>query len=468
MLGIASIEAILLTILVWSGLNFLRQSNEEQLIEHASTTATLFATTTKNAVLSTDLASLESFVQEILRNPGVLYARVMDNEVVLAEGGDPELLSRSFAGDTKLEDVRDLVFDTHAEIVESGIHFGRVEVGISTDRITEGMKKARNRAMSIAAIEMALTALFSFALGLYLTRQLKELRDASRKLADGSLEHRIQVRGRDELAQTSIAFNKMTAKLQANEQALILARDEAWQANQAKSDFLARMNHELRTPMNTIMGFSQLLAADPDEPLTPDQAMSVDEILQASKRLLDLINSLLDLDQITSTNLSFTLERVDVGQVIKDVLNKLQTKATERHIKLSSVPPPQPILITVDRKRLTQVLQELINNAIRYNHDHGSVSLAIETGPPGTLRIDITDTGTGITQDELRTIFDPFTRHAADKLAGGRGIGLSISKRIVELMGGTIYVESEPGEGSKFWIEIPTEPKLQDAGSNAL
>uniref|UniRef100_UPI001FE82355 sensor histidine kinase n=1 Tax=endosymbiont of Lamellibrachia barhami TaxID=205975 RepID=UPI001FE82355 len=91
-----------------------------------------------------------------------------------------------------------------------------------------------------------------------------------------------------------------------------------------------------------------------------------------------------------------------------------------------------------------------------------------ETGPPGTLRIDITDTGTGITQDELRTIFDPFTRHAADKLAGGRGIGLSISKRIVELMGGTIYVESEPGEGSKFWIEIPTEPKLQDAGSNAL
>nr|WP_246345626.1 HAMP domain-containing sensor histidine kinase [endosymbiont of Lamellibrachia barhami] len=224
---------------------------------------------------------------------------------------------------------------------------------------------------------MALTALFSFALGLYLTRQLKELRDASRKLADGSLEHRIQVRGRDELAQTSIAFNKMTAKLQANEQALILARDEAWQANQAKSDFLARMNHELRTPMNTIMGFSQLLAADPDEPLTPDQAMSVDEILQASKRLLDLINSLLDLDQITSTNLSFTLERVDVGQVIKDVLNKLQTKATERHIKLSSVPPPQPILITVDRKRLTQVLQELINNAIRYNHDHGSVSLAI-------------------------------------------------------------------------------------------
>ncbi|RLJ17311.1 hybrid sensor histidine kinase/response regulator [bacterium endosymbiont of Escarpia laminata] len=468
MLGIACIEAILLTILVWSGLNFLRQSNEEQLIEHASTTATLFATTTKNAVLSTDLASLESFVQEILRNPGVLYARVMDNEVVLAEGGDPELLSRSFADDTKLENVRDLVFDTHAEIVESGIHFGRVEVGISTDRITEGMKKARNRAMAIAGIEMALTALFSFALGLYLTRQLKELRDASRKLADGSLEHRIQVRGRDELAQTSIAFNKMTAKLQANEQALILARDEAWQANQAKSDFLARMSHELRTPMNAIMGFTQILAFDTDEPLTPDQAMSVEEILAASKRLLGLINSLLDLDQITSTNPSFTLERVDAGQMIKNVLNELQAKASERHIKLRSVLPPQPIIITADRERLTQVLRELVNNAIRYNHDHGSVSLALETEIFDTLRIDISDTGTGMTQEEMLTIFDSFTRHAADKMAGGRGIGLSISKRIVELMGGTIGVESEPGEGSKFWIEIPTEPKLQNAGSNAL
>ncbi|RDH90446.1 MAG: hybrid sensor histidine kinase/response regulator [endosymbiont of Seepiophila jonesi] len=459
-LGIAGIEAILLSILVWSGLNFLRQSNEEQLIEHASTTATLFATTTKNAVLSTDLASLESFVQEILRNPGVVYARVMDNETVLAEGGDPELLSRSFADDIKLEDVSDLVFDTHAEIVENSILFGRVEVGISTNRITEGMKKARNRAMTIAGIEMALTALFSLMLGLYLTRQLKELRDASRQLADGSLEHRIQVQGRDELAQTSIAFNKMTEKLQANEQALILARDEAWQANQAKSDFLARMSHELFTPMNAIMGFSQILAADPDEPLTPNQSMSVDEILAASKRLLSLINSLLDLDQITSKNLTFTLETIDAGQVIKHVLDEIQTIVAQRHIKLDAVPPPQPILVTADRKRLTQVLQELLNNAVRYNHDHGSVSLAVDTETPGILRIDVTDTGTGITQEEMSTIFEPFTRHAADKMTGGRGIGLSISKRIVELMGGTIGVESEPGKGSKFWIEIPTEPKL--------
>ncbi|MBL3589675.1 MAG: HAMP domain-containing histidine kinase [gamma proteobacterium endosymbiont of Lamellibrachia anaximandri] len=459
-LGIAGIEAILLSILVWSGLNFLRQSNEEQLIEHASTTATLFATTTKNAVLSTDLASLESFVQEILRNPGVLYARVMDNETVLADGGDPELLSRSFADDINLEDVSDLVFDTHAEIVESGIHFGRVEVGISTDRITEGMKKARNWAMTIAGVEMALTALFSLMLGLYLTRQLRELRDASSKLAGGSLEHRIQVRGRDELAQTSIAFNKMTEELQANEQALILARDEAWHANQAKSDFLARMSHELFTPMNAIMGFSQILAADQDEPLTPNQSMSVDEILAASKRLLSLINSLLDLDQITSKNLTFTLETIDAGQVIKHVLDEIQTTVAQRHIKLDAVPPPQPILVTVDRKRLTQVLQELLNNAVRYNHDHGSVSLAVDTKTPGILRIDVTDTGTGITQEEMSTIFEPFTRHAADKMTGGRGIGLSISKRIVELMGGTIGVESEPGKGSKFWIEIPTEPKL--------
>ncbi len=421
-LGIAGIEAILLSILVWSSLNFLRQSNEEQLIEHASTTATLFATTTKNAVLSTDLASLESFVQEILRNPGMLYARVMDNETVLAEGGDPELLSRSFADDITLEDVSDLVFDTYAEIVENSILFGRVEVGISTNRITERMKKARNRAMTIAGIEMALTALFSLMLGLYLTRQLKELLDASCQLADGSLEHRLQVRGRDELAQTSIAFNKMTEKLQANEQALILARDEAWQANQAKSDFLARMSHELFTPMNAIMGFSQILVADPDEPLTPNQAMSVDEILAASKRLLGLINSLLDLNQITSKNLSFTLEMIDAGQVIKGVLDEIQTKVSERHIKLDAVPPPQPILITTDRKRLTQVLRELVNNAIRYNYDHGSVSLVVETETPGILRINVSDTGTGITQEDMLTIFEPFTRHAADKVAGGRGV----------------------------------------------
>ena len=217
-LGIAFIEAALLLVLVFIGSGFLRGSNEDQLLQRASTTTKLFATTTKDAVLATDLASLESFVAEMLTNKGVLYARVIGEEdMILAEAGDIDLLRQPFKADTVLQDTDDGVFDSFAAINVAGTSYGRVEIGLSVNEILGVLTQASQRMSVIAIVEMALVALFSFVLGTYLTRQLKELTTASQQIAAGQLGYQIRVRGRDELARTVNSFNQMSRELAAKD-----------------------------------------------------------------------------------------------------------------------------------------------------------------------------------------------------------------------------------------------------------
>lgn len=231
-IGVATIEAILLALLIFSGMRWLQDSNEEQLIQRGSTTARLFATTTKNAVLTMDLASLESFVAEALSNPGIVYARVRDEHgLVLAEEGDERALRRPFAADDDPSKARDGVYDTYADIREGGGDFGRVEVGLSVEAFHALMREARSGGIVIAVVEMLLVALFSLLLGTYLTRRLDELREASNRIGREGPGFRILVKGKDEVAQAIAAFNTMSARLAESyaqqEQALMESRELA-------------------------------------------------------------------------------------------------------------------------------------------------------------------------------------------------------------------------------------------------
>ena len=213
-LGIAAIEAVLLAVLIFSSLQLLKTSNVDELYKRTYTTARLFATTTKDAVLATDLASLESFVRQVITNPGIVYARVAGRQgVVLAQGGDPQLLARPFKADVKYDDLDDKVFDVYADIVVDGEAYGRVDIGFSTDAIEAVLTDARRQTITIAITEMLLVALFSYVLGLYLTRGLASLKQASQRIATGELGHEVPARGTDELAQTVRAFNDMSRKL---------------------------------------------------------------------------------------------------------------------------------------------------------------------------------------------------------------------------------------------------------------
>ncbi|VAX23156.1 diguanylate cyclase/phosphodiesterase (GGDEF & EAL domains) with PAS/PAC sensor(s) [hydrothermal vent metagenome] len=214
-LGIAAIEIILLALLILGGLNYLLSSSENALIKRANDTASFFATVTKDAVLSTDLVSLESFVKEILKNERVVYARIIADGILLAEGGQQSSLTRPYKKDVSLADVEDDVFDVSAKIKKDGATVGRVELGLSISEMTKVMDDAKNFFSIIAVIGIIMTALFSFILGSLLTRQLKALNDASEKLGAGNLGYQVKVKGNDEIAHAAVAFNKMSSRLKS-------------------------------------------------------------------------------------------------------------------------------------------------------------------------------------------------------------------------------------------------------------
>jgi PAS domain S-box-containing protein len=237
----------------------------------------------------------------------------------------------------------------------------------------------------------------------------------------------------------------------AREEEIRRARDEADRANQAKSDFLSRVSHELRTPLNSILGFGQLLDI---ETLPEAQRRSVKQILQAGGHLLELINEILDIERIASGKLTLSLEPVHVELALDEALELVRPIADQGRIVLME-PSGVDVRVRADRQRLKQVLLNLLSNAVKFNRPEGEVRI---TGmrTENTLRLTIADTGVGIERDLMSNLFTPFDRLGAEgRGIEGTGLGLALSKSLVETMGGSIEAESEAGAGSAFTVELP-------------
>ncbi len=228
------------------------------------------------------------------------------------------------------------------------------------------------------------------------------------------------------------------------------ARAEAERLNRAKDDFLAAVSHELRTPLHAILGYGQLLA---QEDLDVEAADSVEHILRGGKHLLALINEILDISRIESGTLALAIETVRVWDVVDEVRSFLSHAATPRTITLE-VNVTRNLFVRADRQRLRQVLVNLGSNAIKYNRDGGHVDFIAEPSN-GVVRIGVRDTGMGIDPAKQAHLFEPFQRLGADEMGvEGVGLGLVVSKALVEAMGGRIEVNSRPGVGTTFWTEL--------------
>ena len=244
----------------------------------------------------------------------------------------------------------------------------------------------------------------------------------------------------------------------AAEEALRRATAEAERANRAKSEFLSRMSHELRTPMNSILGFAQLL----DRAELPDgQERAVQHILTAGRHLLRLINEVLDIARIESGRQQLSLEPVRLASVLDEALVLARPLAAERELVLSSAPPPEAgAFVHGDRQRLVQVLLNLLSNAVKYNRPGGEVRLEWEARPgedcaPEGVRIRVADTGPGIPPEQQGELFVPFARLGAEHgEVEGTGLGLTLSRRLVEAMGGTLFLERSDGGGSSFAVDL--------------
>jgi len=247
--------------------------------------------------------------------------------------------------------------------------------------------------------------------------------------------------------------NQLELKVVERTADMKVARDQAERANQAKSEFLSRMSHELRTPMNAILGFGQMLEMDADA-LSENQQSSVKEILDAGQHLLNLINEVLDLARIESGKMEISIETVLIEDVLQQCINLIQPEAKIRHLELVDHVSSKGYIVQADFTRLKQVLMNLLSNAAKYNCEHGQVILDSKILDSQRLRISVTDTGKGLSDEEIAKLFTSFERMDVINNVEGTGIGLVITKHLIELMGGSIGVDSNKGEGSTFWIEL--------------
>ena len=258
-----------------------------------------------------------------------------------------------------------------------------------------------------------------------------------------------------------VAYGWDVTSRKAAELSLRAARDEAERANRAKSDFLSRMSHELRTPLNAVLGFAQLIEREPAEPLQPLQRERVLQILRGGGHLLELINEVLDLARIESGALTMQVEPVHVVGLVQDSLQLVAPTARAAGVALDgpsfgdAAGPDAVGVLHTDATRLRQVLLNLLSNAIKYNQAGGHVRVQV-TGSPCGVRLEVSDTGPGLQPEQQARLFQAFDRLGAEQGGvEGTGIGLALSKALVDLMGGQIGVRSTPGRGSTFWIDLP-------------
>ncbi|MCK5334577.1 MAG: response regulator [Gammaproteobacteria bacterium] len=263
----------------------------------------------------------------------------------------------------------------------------------------------------------------------------------------------------DEVKSFVVTFHDITER-RASERAIITAKEQAEHANKAKSQFLSSMSHELRTPMNAIMGFGQLLQIDTSSPLSEQQADYLSEILKAGQHLLELINEVLDLSKIESGMTQMTIEPVLLFEVISECISLITPAADKKNIKVKFLQhdtgsTSTDLMVLADQLRLRQIFLNLLSNAVKYNLENGSVLVDCEIKEEGICSVNIKDTGFGMNTEQLDALFQPFNRLGLEASEiEGTGMGLVITKNLVEMMGGVISCKSVPGKGSVFTVDI--------------
>ncbi len=263
------------------------------------------------------------------------------------------------------------------------------------------------------------------------------------------------------------ALDTTRQKLELGIQERQAAMVEAERANREKNEFLSRMSHELRTPLNAILGFGQLLEMDH---LSPDHQESVRYILKAGRHLLTLVDEVLDIARIETGRLVMSPEPVRISDVLQEAVDLVAPTAATRKVRFDGdAAETSQRHVLADRQRLTQVFLNLLSNAVKYNREGGVVTLSCAPTAGGRLCINVTDTGPGIPPDKMERLFIPFDRLGAEATGvEGAGLGLSLSKRLIESMGGALRAESLPGRGSTFSVELPVVDSPADAADATI
>jgi signal transduction histidine kinase/AmiR/NasT family two-component response regulator len=406
-------------------------------------------------------------VAAIFDSSGKIVARTLNPEEFIGKKGS-ETMQRAMA-----ESAEGVVAGSTLEGIQvitsyspSGISGWTVAIGIPAANPLSELRRSLMFTAAMAVLLLVAGLFMARAISLRVIRSIQSLRAPALALGSSApiSVPATEIAEVDELGQALTRASQLIEQRAAErdlaaaaERHMLVAKEAAEQANRTKSEFLAMMSHELRTPLSAVLGFAQLLEGPHYGSLTTKQRQFVRHIVSGGKHLLELINDVLDLSKIEAGRMTVSVERVDIVPLMTSVIATLRATAQKARIDLDAgnFGTGMPAVLA-DRVRLAQALINLGSNAIKYNRPDGMVTFSYERLAEGKVRIAVADTGVGIPNDQQERIFEPFNRLDADQRAiEGTGIGLALTRRLVELMGGAIGVSSVVEEGSRFWIDMP-------------
>jgi signal transduction histidine kinase len=384
---------------------------------------------------------------------------------------DESALSQTLAGETAIIEALSTSNNVsykvaYAPIIIDGVNSSvSLMVLVELSQLTDFQSLTLNNTVIIFVILTLIIVLLTYlALRRFAVKPIENLKIGAEKLVEGDYNQTIPVLAKDELGQLASTFNLMVHTIQEREQSFKESRLEAERANQVKSAFLASMSHELRTPLNAIINFSGFVADGDVGPVSEEQKEILDDVVKSGKHLLNLINDVLDMSKIEAGSLQlFISNNLDLNSILKEAHSAGRSLVKNADVELVLKTDDSIPLISGDKNRIMQVLLNLVSNACKFT-EKGTIELESKKVGENIL-ISVKDSGMGIDKDYLERIFQPFIQaEAGIRQGGGTGLGLPISKSLVEAHKGKIWVESEAGNGSTFYVSLPTTIQSQKEG----
>ena len=478
---IFALEAVMMFLVLGQTLRFSEESTRLRLAENERAIVDVFADLSQNALFTRDFGDLQQYAEKLTRDPHIAKVLVADRTRRIVASADFSDVGMPLPA--RFTDTAERFWRTMA----IG-NLGMIAMEFSNRELIEASRQASARGIVIALIGMAFIAVAGVGFGFLLTRRLKTVTDAAARLASGDLGVRTGFTGRDELSIVGRTFDRMASRIQRDilvledrQRALVQARDgleirvaertsELKAASEAKSEFLATMSHELRTPLNSVVGAAELLAA---RKLPGAARQLVEWLLASSRQLRSLVDNLLDLRRIEAGKMTIDRAPFDLRTLMERLAALFEPEARRAGLRFAgSIAADVPCLLIGDDVRIQQVLINLTANALKFTREGlvcVSARVAAQSGAEVTLRFEVRDTGIGIAPEDAARVFDRFTQANAGirRQYGGSGLGTTICKHLVELMGGTIGFDSEPGKGTVFRFTVPLVRQPADPRGDA-
>ncbi|WP_416397232.1 response regulator [Allohahella sp. A8] len=458
-LGIAAIELFFLSFLVWQAARFIQGLGETEIEKRADDTVMLADTVLLDSLIAYDLATADEYVRKLGALNGVVYVTLEQRGKKLVSIG--EFPASAPPPDQAVDKVNDGVYDVVHKLEVEGQTLGLLRFGFSLEQLYSVTSQAKAQLYLIALFELMLVGLCSWLLARYLTNRILLLQNASDKLQSGVAVEPIPVDGRDEISATIRAFNQMSTALIEREQTLRLTNKELEKASQAKSRFLSYMSHEIRSPMNAVLGSLALIRERGN--FQKSEQYYLDLARDSGDALLQVVNEVLDFSKIEAGHVQVRQQPCSLRDLVRAVQSAILATGVKPKIGLyAEFEDAIPSFIGTDGERLRQILTILVDNAYKFTEE-GQITVSaseVEALPGAShrrLRLVVKDTGPGVPHELVDTIFSEFEQTDAtrDSGYGGIGLGLAIAKRLVTGLGGKIWLESEVDVGSAFTFEIP-------------